>query len=208
MIFLLGLGLIFLLCFLLSVRSEINADIRESGNGYDFNFSARLYVLPACKMMEYHYLSFNFHVLPALQAILRRLKDKSRGGDFKSYLIRLGLQDASVENVNWVTHIGLQDAMQTGIGTGILWAIKGVAVSMVSIRSRLEKLTLKITPDYNSQIFSSNLNCIIRLRIVHIIFIKVYLNYLIVRRYINEHRSGKATGPPHRRAYENGYAEH
>lgn len=222
MIFLLGTGLIFLFCYFFFIRAAFHINIEKQEKGFIFIIKADLYFFPAHRLLQYQFEAPDFQLLSTfekMQENSRRLKERSKSNSFKAYLIRLGLRDykqiakavlhfTTVENVYWKTIIGLQDAMQTGIGTGSIWAIKGIIISFISINSKMERLHLKVDPDYNKQIFSSTLNCIIRIRIVHIIFIAVYLIYLIVRGYINEYRSGKAARSSHRRTYENSYAEY
>lgn len=221
MIFLFGgIGLIFLLCFFIFDRVRINVIIDKQEKGLAFIAQAFLYSALARKQQEYRYENHDFKLLEALDKVTiftHRLEKRSKIGDWKAYLIRLSLKDKHflktilkylvVEKIDWKTNIGLQDAMYTGIGTGNLWAFKGILVSLISINSRLEKLHLEVIPDFNEQIFRSDLSCIISMRIVHIIFIRVYLFFLIVRGYLNGYRPGK-TKPSHRRTYENGYAKY
>ncbi len=222
MIFLFGItGLIFLLCCFIFIRIRMNVIIDKQEKGLVCIAQAFLYFIPDHKLLEYRYESLDFKLLMAFdkaKTTTSRLEKRSKSHDFKAYLIRFGFHDYKyllktimnytiVEEIDWKTNIGLQDAMYTGIGTGNLWAFKGILVSLLSLNSRLEKLHLKINPEFNEQIFRSNLSCIIKMRIVHIIFIAVYLLFLIVRGYFNGYRPGKAQ-PSHRRAYENGYAKY
>lgn len=222
MIFLLAAGLIFLLCYFFSIRVAFHISIEKQMKGFIFIIKADLYFFPAHRLLQYQFKEPDFQLLSIfekMQENSRRLKERAMNTGLKAFFIRFGLRDyklmaktalhyTTVENIHWTTAVGLQDAMHTGIGTGSIWAIKGIIISFISINSRMERLHLEVDPDYNRQIFSSTLNCIIRIRIVHIIFIAVYLIYLIVRGYINEYRSGKAARSSHRRTYENSYAEY
>lgn len=216
-----GLGLIFLLGISIFARIRINIIFDKQEKGRGFIAQAFLYFTPARKLLEYRYENLDFRLISEIDKITifsDRLEKITQNNNFKAYLVRSGFHDYKklaktilhytiVEKIDWNTDIGLQDAMYTGISTGILWAIKGILVSLINLNSRLEKLHLQVTPDFNKEILRTNLSCIIKIRIVHIIFVTVYLLFLIVRGYFNGYKPGKAE-PSYRRTYKNGYAKY
>ncbi len=107
-------------------------------------------------------------------------------------LVNFGAQYLVVERLDWCSGIGLNDAMYTAIGSGGLWAVKGMLVGFLSSKSRLQDINLQVEPDFNGEKVVSHLNCILKIRIVHIILITFYFLVLIVRGYFNGFTARKA----------------
>ncbi len=107
-------------------------------------------------------------------------------------LINFGAQYLVIERLDWSSGIGLNDAMYTAIGSGGLWAVKGMLVGFLSSKSRLQDINLQVEPDYSGEKVVSHLNCILKMRIVHIILITFYFLVLIVRGYFNGFTARKA----------------
>ena len=107
-------------------------------------------------------------------------------------LVNFGAQYLVVERLDWCSGIGLNDAMYTAIGSGGLWAVKGMLVGFLSSKSRLQDINLQVEPDFNGEKVVSHLNCILKMRIVHIILIAFYFLVLIVRGYFNGFTARKA----------------
>lgn len=107
-------------------------------------------------------------------------------------LISFGGKYLIIERLDWSSGIGLNDAMYTAIGSGGLWAIKGVLVGFLSSKSRLQDINLRVEPDFNEEKAVSRLYCILKMRIVHIILITFYFLVLIVRGYFNGFTARKA----------------
>ena len=220
-VFLTITGLIFLFCYFNSARFNFQLTWNSSGNGAAFTIQIYACLNFTRQYLVYHYENIDLKIIPTLDRAAQfteRLKKRSRDDDIKAYLIRWGFYDypsalktfcqhARIEKVEWKSQLGCQDAMYTGILTGITWAIKGIIISLVSAGRQPEKLQLEVVPRYDQEIFISDLHCIIKMRIVHIIFIAAYMLFKIVRGYINGYRPGKAK-PSHRRTYENGYAKY
>ncbi len=215
------IGLIFLFSYFIFARLSFKLTLDRNETGLAFTMQAFSYLSPDRRYLEYYYENLDVDIIPALDraaVFSDRLKRRARHDDVKAYLIRLGFHDyrtfvktffhyAIVEEMNWESKIGLQDAMYTGIFTGVLWAIKGIFSSMISMNSRVEQFHLKVDPVYSQEIFTTILHCIIKIRIVHIIFIAVYMLFMIVRGYINGYRPGK-TESSYRGAYENSYGKY
>ncbi len=99
-------------------------------------------------------------------------------------ILNLVLRYIVVEKLDWRTALGLNDAMNTAVSTGSLWAFKGIFVSILSSRSHLKDLIINVEPDFSTSRFWSRLDCILKMRIVHIIIIGIYaLGFIIKRRF-------------------------
>ncbi|WP_234987224.1 DUF2953 domain-containing protein [Bacillus sinesaloumensis] len=83
-------------------------------------------------------------------------------------ILKSFLKKISISKFEWHSHIGVGDAAQTGIITGLGWSIKGVITGMMS-----NYLTLKthpdysITPSFQVPISETRLKCMIHFRIGH-----------------------------------------
>jgi hypothetical protein len=103
--------------------------------------------------------------------------------DESGYFSRIGIFDVvlagykklQIEKLEWKTVIGLENAMDTAICTGGLWAIKGSFIGLISARSRLEEIKIEVQPDFSEIKLASHLDCIVKMRTVHIMIIVVRL---------------------------------
>ncbi|MBC7076514.1 MAG: DUF2953 domain-containing protein [Syntrophomonadaceae bacterium] len=111
--------------------------------------------------------------------------------------VRLVLRYAVIEKLDWKTVVGLNDAMDTAIGAGTLWALKGSLVSLLSSRNRLQDIVIEIEPDFAETKIWSRLDCILKIRIGYIILIKICMFVLKVRRYFDGYTTGKAVQTSH-----------
>lgn len=132
------------------------------------------------------------HDFNVQHTILQKIKntlEKLPGTRYQIESSRLILQKALrhilIEDLEWESTIGLEDASTTGIISGSLWAFKGSLLSILSSFSRIKNFTINVQPDFTSMAAHSRLSCILKIRIVHIIFIAGYATYLFVRGYIN-----------------------
>lgn len=96
---------------------------------------------------------------------------------FKATNLILGM--VVIQRLEWKSVVGVGDAMGTALLNGSLWAFKGWMVSIVSRKAKLQNLDLNVKPDFKGKNFESRLYCIFKIRIVHIIFMTVYLLVLI-----------------------------
>lgn len=88
---------------------------------------------------------------------------------------RVLLKMLVIQRLEWKSVIGMSDAMGTALVNGALWAFKGWIVSWLSRQARLQQLDLNIKPNFSEKSFESRLYCIFKIRLVHIIFMIVYL---------------------------------
>jgi hypothetical protein len=98
-------------------------------------------------------------------------------------ILRFILGSILVKKLEWNSIIGFDNAMYTAIGVGSLWALKGNLLSFLSAVTHLETCFVHIQPDYSNSTISSQICCILKIRMVHIILIGVYAFGLNVRGY-------------------------
>lgn len=113
---------------------------------------------------------------------------------FRDYyhLFRILLSHVILEKLDWRTSLGLDDAMNTALACGGIWAFKGNFMGLVSHFSSLEQVELAVEPVYNQTGISSQLDSIFKIRIVYIMLIIIVATFISVRGYINGRAAGKA----------------
>lgn len=117
------------------------------------------------------------------------------------------LRHLVIETLEWRTNVGMEDAMLTALVSGSLWAVKGTVISRLSSYSPIEKINLLVEPDFSNRWLRSQINCIARMRMVHIILVGPYILAKAIRGYVNGITTGKWKSS-HRRSYEDGHAKH
>lgn len=127
-------------------------------------------------------------------------------GDYYK-ILKVSLGYLVIEKLEWETVIGTNDAMYTAVISGYLWAFKGSFVSILSSASNLKKINLDVQSDFKSDTCWSRMHCILKVRVVHIIFIATYLIVLKVRRYLSGY-TGRKAEPSYRGSNENCHAEY
>jgi len=82
-----------------------------------------------------------------------------------------------------VVRIGGRDAAETGMLTGVFWAMFGRlnARCYQIFKVRKNNIDLKVIPCFDSVIFLCNLNCILSLKISHIIFTVIKFLSIILK---------------------------
>lgn len=90
------------------------------------------------------------------------------------------LRYANLRKLEWKSYIGLGDAAQTGFFTGVLWAFKGACLSLLRQDKRFS-FQINIYPNFTNANLCSQLTCILRIRIVHIILIGIAFLFAKVR---------------------------
>lgn len=100
-------------------------------------------------------------------------------------IIKKALGYTVIEKISWQGRVGGRNAMWAALNTGMLWTIIGLGVTFLANISCLKKVQLAVEPDYLSAEFNSQIDCILKMRIVHIITIAFYLIVWKVRWWIN-----------------------
>jgi len=101
------------------------------------------------------------------------------------YIFKKALVYTVIEKMIWQSRVGGGDAMLAALHTGLMWTIKGLTIIFLGNISRLKKVQIAVEPDYLSAEFESQIDCILKMRIVHIIIITFYLIVWKVRWWIN-----------------------
>lgn len=113
------------------------------------------------------------------------------------FILKKALAYTVVEKINWQSRVGGRDAMWAALHAGLLWAVKGLVMTFLATNSRLEQVELAVEPDFQSPELNSQINCILKMRIVHIITIAVYLIVWKVRWWINGFTAKTREQPSH-----------
>jgi hypothetical protein len=78
-----------------------------------------------------------------------------------------------IKYLAWQSALGLENAMDTSLGTGFLWAAQSNAVSILSAFFTLSEIKMDIKPVYGEAVLYSRIKCILKVRLVHIILINI-----------------------------------
>lgn len=102
-------------------------------------------------------------------------------------IMRRFFKHVTCERLEWFTTIGTGDSAETGILTGIVWALK---TALVSLAGRYVRWTrpprLNVHPSFNEQRFESELLCIVRFRLGHLIL-------AVARLFLNMRKGSEGT---------------
>ena len=80
-----------------------------------------------------------------------------------------------MQRIEWKTWLGADDAMFTGIGAGLVWALKGFVVSNLTRICKVEAMNIEVNPDFRTTRYSTQLYCIFKIRLVHYIYILFWM---------------------------------
>lgn len=119
-------------------------------------------------------------------------------------IIKKFISRISIHKLEWKTVIGVGDAAQTGMATGVLWSLKGSLVGILSVYTKLKaKPDLAITPFFQEVFLRTSVICIFSFRIGHAI-----LGALRVVKYWKSTKGGKQHGrTSNTRLNDNSYGE-
>jgi hypothetical protein len=82
----------------------------------------------------------------------------------------------------WNTQIGVGDAPETAVTTGMVWALKSSMAGFLFNRISLEtKPQLQVTPQYNQLYFATEVDCKFRIRHFHAFMAPVHLLIRIMK---------------------------
>lgn len=79
------------------------------------------------------------------------------------------LRTIEIKEFFWETNLGGRDAMATGLLSGGLWGIKGALLAYIGNKVRLRKASIKVVPRFDREGFQTSFNCILRIKVIHII---------------------------------------
>ncbi|HLR34378.1 MAG TPA: DUF2953 domain-containing protein [Tissierellales bacterium] len=115
----------------------------------------------------------------------------------KKYIIYF-LKKSKVLQFKWTTIVGFNNAATTAISTGTLWSIKYNVVAFFFRDKPIEDFFINVVPEFNKNKFNTEVICIIKTKVVHIIIIGLWI---LIRNKGGE----RVVGTPNRRFNENNY---
>jgi hypothetical protein len=189
-----GVVLVLLLLSLFYIKVSISLKLVSNSD----NTILTMKITSIFKPLQKEYLLHDFNtILNYLDNALSKNKKKPEeeaqlpsGSYYRMF--NLATRYLVVEQLDWHSYLGLNDAMYTAVGSGSLWALKGMLIGFLSSKSTLQDINIKVEPEFNEEKLVSQLYCILKMRIVHIILILVYFFFLIVRGFFNGFATGKA----------------
>lgn len=72
-------------------------------------------------------------------------------------------------NIYWHTRVGTNDAAETAVLVGAIWAIKASIVSFIIKRYNFPEISINVVPDYNISVFETSIDCIFSIKLGNII---------------------------------------
>lgn len=112
-------------------------------------------------------------------------------------LMNRTLRYITVDELEWKSLTGCENAMMTALSTGFLWMLKGSILCPLSSKCRLKTVHIDVRPDYSRVAFFTTFTCILKIRIVHIIIIAGYAIVLKVRWWMNGFPAAGKVEPSH-----------
>lgn len=85
-----------------------------------------------------------------------------------------------LKSFQWKTILGMGDAALTGTIIGIVWAVKGILVSILQNHIRCEEVDILVNPSFQEQRFITNLDSIIHIKTGHIIIAALKLGIVFI----------------------------
>ncbi|MBS4173817.1 DUF2953 domain-containing protein [Bacillus sp. FJAT-49736] len=100
---------------------------------------------------------------------------KNRFSDYKELMqhvfdlnavIQKFLKTVKVKKLEWHSYVGLKDAAQTGVLTGVVWSIKGVIIGLLSKYMRLKtNPVISVQPSFQIPVSQTKIKCMFKIRI-------------------------------------------
>lgn len=85
-------------------------------------------------------------------------------------------------DLKWVTKVGVGDAPETAITTGLVWTVKSsILAYMFQFMHRDVRPELRVIPMYNQTFFSTEISCIAQIRLGQAIFAGLHLLVRIMK---------------------------
>lgn len=76
------------------------------------------------------------------------------------------LKHTHCSQISWITNVGLDDAAETAITTGMIWGLKTSILGIIFNHIQLEaQPQLAVVPQFNDPQFQTHFDCIIRIRL-------------------------------------------
>lgn len=103
----------------------------------------------------------------------RRWRDVITGIKRSIGVFKILLHRSVCSRLLWETGFGLDDYAATGMTAGLLWAGKGLLISLLSrhLRIRPAGVRIAVVPQFGGACYASNLDCILETSLGHIILV-------------------------------------
>jgi hypothetical protein len=89
---------------------------------------------------------------------------------FQHWLVNT-LTHTRCTRINWYTDIGLEDAAETAITTGLIWGLKTSILGVFFNKIKLEaQPQLSVIPQFNQSVFRTQFDCLLMIRMGYAIF--------------------------------------
>lgn len=96
--------------------------------------------------------------------------------------VRDTLRQVSCTDLKWTTRVGVGDAPETAIMTGIVWTLKSSVLAYIfQFVNRDAKPRIRVFPQYNQTHFSTEISCIAQIRLGQAIFAGLHLLVRIMK---------------------------
>ncbi len=85
--------------------------------------------------------------------------------------LRYLLRHVHMQALTWETRVGLEDAAQSGLLVGAIWALKGVLLTAAQELMQIDerRASITVSPYFNHAYFSTYFHCIFTIRLAHVI---------------------------------------
>jgi hypothetical protein len=104
-------------------------------------------------------------------AYFRNSKDFLKSVNHFDEWLKQSLSLVHCTELKWVSYVGLGDAMESAVTTGLVWGLKSSVLGYGLKFVRLDKQPkISVWPVYNKPHFSTELYCIVKIRIGYAIF--------------------------------------
>lgn len=74
-----------------------------------------------------------------------------------------------LNNISWHTKVGTNDAAETAIITGVVWAIKAFVILFITESYNFSNILINVVPNYNINTFETTIDCIFNIKLGYII---------------------------------------
>ncbi|WP_166239267.1 DUF2953 domain-containing protein [Paenibacillus turpanensis] len=115
-----------------------------------------------------------------LEKVIARLRNLISHVEHFQDLIKKLLKVVHVKAFRWDTQIGLGDAVNTALSTGVIWGVKSGVLGYIHRRflPLSERTVIQVSPVYNHKYFATELECRIQTRLV----LMAYIGCLLIAR--------------------------
>lgn len=191
------------------IKVQIKVDVTSIQNKLRIDV---IYIFLFKKVTQQYLVDFEY-VLDLIDSFFRIPEDSMDGkiNWYKHFLNKFSytisrttkfhpyLDYSIIDKLTWMSTIGLEEADKTGFYTGSFWAVKGILLSLLTNKFKIKDLQFNINPDFSHQVFSSQFSCILRIKIVHIIRIRLAIFLAKMRGYYCGKRQKAIFKSPYRK---------